>query len=210
MISDGGSDGVKPSGRWFSPSISTLPSGATRPKCSFLMALSSAARGTGCVRLGLALRCSMLRMWRFTASTISPWPEEEFFLIWDREQEGQSASGASTWSCVATTSGEEAVGEASTTKIVDMKNVRYWENMMIWEEARLQSFRSNFHYSRHQHRVQQQIHSRVTMESVLQLTQVRRGKGTAKLFWTGSWCFDPWKKSAVVDYRFLCFPLCWL
>ena len=84
MISAGGSSGppsVSP-GRGPSSWICTLPSSATRPTCSFLMALSSAARGTGCVTLGRALRCSMLRMCRFTASTMSVWPEED-----DEEEE---------------------------------------------------------------------------------------------------------------------------
>ncbi|TNN32342.1 hypothetical protein EYF80_057497 [Liparis tanakae] len=77
IISAGGPEAVGSPAPRASSWISTLPSAATRPTCSFLMALSSAARGTGRVTLGRALSCSTSRMWRFTASTMSPGPPDE-------------------------------------------------------------------------------------------------------------------------------------
>lgn len=125
MISDGGSSGVGAPGPRPSSWISTLPSSATWPTCNFLMALSSAARGTGCVRLGRVLRCSMLRMWRFTASTISLCPpdEDKFLLIWDREQDGQSEDDAPSWSldAMSTSGAGETGGEALTRRLTATK-----------------------------------------------------------------------------------------
>ncbi len=77
-----------------SSSISTVPSSPTRPTCSLRMALSRAARGTGCVTLGRVFRCSMLRMCLLTASTMSVCSSESFCL-WARAQDGQGVTASS-------------------------------------------------------------------------------------------------------------------
>lgn len=136
IISDGGSGGVESPVPRLSSRISTVLSLVTWPKCSFLMALSRAARGTGCVRFGRAFRCSMLRMWCFTASTMSLWLPyaDEFLLVRGREQsedERQSEDGStSSWRDGATASREETAGEASTKKIMDtVKKMANWGHM---------------------------------------------------------------------------------